>query len=130
MHYEIRSQDASSSDPPTMGSTVTRRLPKKDRVPAQGGSAPAEGTPLAGAAPGREEGRALPYLQARENHVRFPGAHAHGPWPDIRGRHETDLGCRQLPTARWPRNAVGPVLQHRPDGTPSRLWTELAGLAM
>jgi hypothetical protein len=38
MHYEIRSQDASSSDPPTMGSTVTRRLPKKDRVPAQGGA--------------------------------------------------------------------------------------------
>ena len=36
MHYEIRSQDASSSDPPTKGSTVTRRLPKKDRVPAQG----------------------------------------------------------------------------------------------
>jgi hypothetical protein len=36
MHYEIRSQDASSSDPPTMGSTVTRWLPKKDRVPAYG----------------------------------------------------------------------------------------------
>src|SRR5580692_13190436 len=129
MHYEIRSQDASSSDPPTMGSTVTRRLPKKDRVPAQG-SAPAEGTRLAGAAPVREEGRALPYLLARDNHVRFPGAHAHGPWHDIRGRHETDLGSRQLPTARWPRNADGPVLQHRPDGTPPRLWTELEGLAM
>src|SRR5580692_5516851 len=130
MHYEIRSQDASSSDPPTMGSTVTRRLPKKDRVPAQGGARrPRELRSQARPRDARR-GRALPYLQARENHVRFPGAHAHGPWPDIRGRHETDLGCRQLPTARWPRNADGPVLQHRPDGTPPRLWTELAGLAM
>jgi len=29
MHYKSRSQDASSSDPPTIGSTVTRWLPKK-----------------------------------------------------------------------------------------------------
>jgi hypothetical protein len=49
MHYEIRSQDASSSDPPTMGSTVTRRLPKKARVPAQGARA-GRGTRLTGAA--------------------------------------------------------------------------------
>ena len=98
MHYEIRSQDASSSDPPTMGSTVTRRLPKK--IACQFMGAPGEWTHLAGAASGREEGMALPYLQARENHVRFPGAHAHGPWHDIRGRHETDPGSRQLPTAR------------------------------
>jgi len=86
MHYEIRSQDASSSDPPTMGSTVTRWLPKKDRVPAQG-ERTGRGTRLAGAAPGREEERALPYLLARENHIRFPGAHAHRPWHEIRGRH-------------------------------------------
>ena len=109
MHYEIRSQDASSSDPPTMGSTVTRWLPKKDRVPVQQGRAGRTNSPGA-RHPAREEGKALPYLQARENHVRFPGAHAHGPWHDIRGRHETDPGSRRLPTARWPGNADGPVL--------------------
>ena len=98
MHYEIRSQDASSSDPPTMGSTVTRRLPKKDRVPVHGRDGRVDSPRRA--ASGREEGTALPYLQARENHVRFPGAHAHGPWHDIRGRHETDPGSRQLPAAR------------------------------
>src|SRR5579859_1035921 len=99
MHYEIRSQNASSSDPPTMGSTVTRWLPKNDRVPAQG-ERTGRGTRLAGAAPGREEGRALPSLLARENHLRFPGAHAHRLWHDIRGRDQTDPGSRRLPTAR------------------------------
>jgi hypothetical protein len=33
MHYEIRSQKSSSSDPPTTGSTVTQGLPIEDRVP-------------------------------------------------------------------------------------------------
>jgi hypothetical protein len=42
----------------------------------------------------REEGRALPYLSVREDHFRFPGARAHEPRPDIRGRHENDLGSR------------------------------------
>jgi hypothetical protein len=78
----------------------------------------------------REGRRALPYLSAREDHVRFPGAQAHGPWHDIRGGYENDLGSRQLSTARYPGNAVGPVLQHRPNGTPPKLWTELKGLAM
>jgi hypothetical protein len=78
----------------------------------------------------REEGRALPYLLASEDHVRFPGAQARGPWHDIYGRRENDLGSRQLPAARYPRNAAGPVLQHRPNGTPPRLWTELEGLVM
>ena len=99
MHYEIRSQDASSSDPPTMGSTVTRRLPEKDRVPAQGQRA-GRGNSARKYGPGTRGGEALPYLLARENYVRFPGAHAHGPWHDIRGRHETDPGSRRLPTAR------------------------------
>jgi hypothetical protein len=98
-------------------------------VPAQGERA-GRGNSARRRGPGREEGKALPYLLARENHVRFPCAHAHGPRHDIRGRHETDLRARQLPTARWPGHADGPVLQHRPDGTPPRLWTELEGLAM
>ena len=106
MHYEIRSQDASSSDPPTMGSTVTRRLPKEDRVPAQGGARrPGELGSRAGELDSQVRPRdarrgALPYLLARENHVRFPGAHAHGPWHDIRGQPENDPGSRRLPTAR------------------------------
>jgi len=75
MHYEIRKQDASSSDPPTTGSTVTRRLPKEDRVPAEGGAselAPAQFVP------GARGGEALPYLGAREDHFRFRGAQPHG----------------------------------------------------
>ena len=137
MHHEIRLQDASSSDPPTTGSTVTRWLPKETRVPAAGarrGERARSGAyrserPRSGTCrPGREEGRGLPYLQAREDRFRFPGARAHGPWPDIRGRHQDDPGSRRLPAARSPGNAGGPVRQHRPRGTPPRPWTELAGL--
>ena len=108
---------------------MTRRLPEEDRVPA-GGRAGASKLAPAHAAPVREEGRALPFLLAREDHFRFPGAQAHGPWPDIRGRHETDPGSRRLPTARYPGHADGPVLPHLPAGTPPRLWTELEGQAM
>jgi len=130
MHYEIREQDASSSDPPTTGSTVTRRLPKEDRVPAEGGRAGASELAPAQMRPSARGGETLPYLLAREDHIRFPGAQPHEPWHDTRGRPENDLGSRQLSTARYPGHADGPVLQHRPDGTPPRLWTELEGLAM
>jgi hypothetical protein len=43
MHYESRQQDASSSDPPTTGSTVTRRLLRKIACQLKRG-APGEGT--------------------------------------------------------------------------------------
>ena len=110
-----------------MGSTVTDGYRRKIACQLMGAGR-ADSPRRRG--PGREEGRALPCLLARDNHVRFPGAHAHAPWHDIRGRHENDPGPRRLPTAGSPGYADGPVLQHRPDGTPPRLWTELEGLAM
>ena len=97
-------------------------------MPAEGARSEWNSAPRA--APARDEGRAPPYLSAREDHFRFPGAQPHEPWPDIRGRHEDDLGSRQLSAARYPGHAAGPVLQHRPSGTPPKLWTELEGLAM
>ena len=57
MHYEIRKQDASSSDPPTTSSTVTRRLPKEDRVPAEGGAPGRVNSPRHNSSLVREEGR-------------------------------------------------------------------------
>lgn len=60
MHYESRQQDASSSDPPTTGSTVTRRLPRKIACQLKGG-APGEGTrpALGGPSTRRGEGTAI-----------------------------------------------------------------------
>ena len=95
-----------------------------------GGRAGASKLAPAHAAPVREEGRALPFLLAREDHFRFPGAQPHEPWRDIHGEPENDLGPRQLSTARYPGHADGPVLPHLPAGTPPRLWTELEGQAM
>jgi hypothetical protein len=98
-------------------------------VPAEGARRPG-GTRLADAARVREEGRALLYLLAREDNFRFPDAQARGPRHGIRGRQRNNLGAGQSSAARYPGNAAGPVLQHRPSGTPPKLWTEPKGLAM
>ena len=132
MHYEIRSQKSSSSDPPTTGSSGDpggcRQQTACHTRPAPGDwESPPRETWL------REEGEALPFHLARQDRIRFRCAEAatpRGPWLYIHGDNRDEPGTRQPTAARYPGHAAGPVLQHRPSETPPKLWTELEGLAM
>ena len=129
MHYEIRSQKSSSSDPPTTGSTVTqgvtgRRPRATDKAaPGDWGVAPRRTWP-------REGGEALPFPLARNDRIHFRCAEACGPWLYIHGSKRNERDPAPPSAAPSPGHTAGPVLQHRPSETPPGLWTELDGLAM
>jgi len=78
----------------------------------------------------REGGEALPFHLARKDRIRFHCAEACGPRLYIRGSNRDDLGFPRLSAARYPGHAAGPVLQHRPSETLTRLRSEQEGLAM
>ena len=122
MHYEIRSQKSSSSDPPTTGSTVPRGV--TDSRPRA-----IEGSQGDGESPARDlatqEGEALPFPSARNDRTRSRYAGACGPWLRIHGDNRTGPGSAPPSAALYPGHAAGPVLQHRPSETLTRLWTEL-----
>ena len=46
------------------------------------------------------------------------------------GSHRDEPGPTPPSAAPYPGHTAGPVLQHRPSGTPPRLWSEQEGLAM
>src|SRR6266849_7162153 len=129
MHYEIRSQTSSSSDPPTTGSSGAPGG-YRQKTACQQGPHRATATRPATAWP-RERGEVLPSPPTRlADRIRFPCAEACGPRLYIRGSIHDNPGFRRLSAARYPGYTAGPVLQHRPSETLPRLWSEREGLAM
>ena len=113
MHYEIRSQKSSSSDPPTTGSTVTQGLP--DQRPAchrQGSHRRQGGRPRDRRV--REGGTAIPSPATTASASIVP---MYADRPCHRGSKRNDPGCARPSAATYPGHTAGPVLQHRPSET-------------
>lgn len=76
------------------------------------------------------EGRGdLLFPLPRNDRTRFRYAEACGPWLYIHGDNRIGPGSAPPSAAPYPGHAAGPVLQHRPSETLTRLWTELERLA-